>query len=218
MFHEWVSGGGGGGDGDVDGGSISSFSIGLCKITALHTKGKIFPWPLVILDGLILAHRTGELFALVSMRACVRACVRACIELLFLVQGVFFCLLPFHIELLLVQNSKEFKVLWRVTKWLLWHIWREKKNMIVCSCVWSSIFFVVLLRINISLNKIYVYLFLYISMLQSTGKRLKVSVFFLSLFHYEQLKLKCILRFLNIFLLLLLHFYNCWNNYFFSLR
>lgn len=47
------------------------------QITALHTKGKTFPWPLVILDGLILAQRAGDLFAFcarIHARVCV--CVR----------------------------------------------------------------------------------------------------------------------------------------------
>lgn len=52
--------GGGGGDSDR---VFYLFPLDFCKITALHTKGKIFPWPLVILDGLMLAQRTGELFA-----------------------------------------------------------------------------------------------------------------------------------------------------------
>lgn len=67
MFHEWVYGA----TAAVAVASaivaVLSFLIGFCWITALHTKGKIFPWPLVILDGLILAQRAGELFALVCV-------------------------------------------------------------------------------------------------------------------------------------------------------
>lgn len=53
--------------------SLNCFVFWRKKITALHTKGKTFPWPLVILDGLILAQRAGDLFALVCVCVCVRA-------------------------------------------------------------------------------------------------------------------------------------------------
>lgn len=63
MLNDWAVAAGG----EVTAAAAAAAVIALCWIDALHMKGKIFPWPLAILDGLILAHRTGELFALVCI-------------------------------------------------------------------------------------------------------------------------------------------------------